>query len=98
MQYSSGRQAQPGSDLRVVEVLEQGGLADAPLPDHRGALVRAGAQPVDDLADILHPPVEAGWVADGIAEGEGVSAHQISSLGEFHPIQVPEFDVIECHF
>ena len=54
------------------EVLQQRGLADAPLPDDGGGLVRRGEQAVRDLTDFRLSSVEAGGVFDGVAEGEGI--------------------------
>ena len=59
-------------------MLEEGCFADPAFPDHGGALVGAGAEAVDDLADILAAAVKAGRVADGIAEGEGVDGHKLT--------------------
>jgi hypothetical protein len=40
-------------------MLEEGCFADPAFPDHGGALVGAGAEAVDDLADILAAPLDA---------------------------------------
>jgi hypothetical protein len=93
---------QASYDLVICQVLQQGGLADAPLAYHGGAFAGAGAQTVDDLAQFLASAVETGRVADGIAVGERVFNHNSSSKKKLFGfefsllfIQIPEFYVVD---
>jgi len=92
------RQSKSSHHGLVGQVVEQGGLADPALADDGCALMGAGGQPVDDLADLVLAAMESFRFFDWVAEGEGV--HRCHSCilmilwQVWNFIQVPERNII----